>query len=426
MQNWKLIFTEEFKKNKNIDCIKFVNKYEDLIDSITRDAKLKKVKRFKASLEASPTLIVSNNGSTKNQSETVETDFEKGVTKSDKVICIERQRLNDPDALLRAHDLDPNKFDLVSAKNSKWDQVSNKDGHQVLYSSKITAKPKSPIFADSEYLLKYFETYTPNIKRNWRPLFEGSSEYLVLPLYDFHWGRLPYIDNVENFSLDDAKSYLIDNMVEYVDRFEGRHFKEVFIVIGQDFFNSCYNGMTSSQSHIQDNIVDTRTMYRTGTELIEDIVELFASRGDRVSIIGSIGNHSTSEEEWLFMLLKAYYRNDDRIRVDDSSHPRKYLSLGEACVGLGHVDKERDRIFGLMQCEVPEMWSMTSQHLFIAGHLHHFSVESKNGVELWRVPSPTLPDIWTVRNGYVMNPPKTMAFIFDEEKGLTENHFVYI
>jgi hypothetical protein len=360
--------------------------------------------------------------------EMVETNFTTGTTTSDKVISLLPDEISKADVLLKAHGFNPDEFELISAKNSKWEQGS-KEGIRTLYSSKISVKPRSGIKPFLKDICEHFENYRPKVdlEYDYFDWFE-SNECLVLPLVDFHWGRLPDMEHAENFNLSQIKEMLMENMRTYIRKFANRRFHKIYLVVGQDYFNSSFTGYTSSQTHLQSNATDVRTMYTTGTELLIDIVDLFIQSElcSHVQIVGSLGNHDTSEEFWLFKLLKAYYRNTKMVSVDDSCKPRKYLDLGAACVGVGHLDKEKDKAFGLMQCEVPELWAKAKTRMFIAGHLHHLSVESKQGVEIWRIPSPALPDRWTVESGFVQNQPKTMAFIFDYNEGLIENHYVNI
>lgn len=363
------------------------------------------------------------------QRECVETNFKTGATTSDKIIGLLPEEINKAEILLKAHGFNPDEFELVSAKNSKWEQGS-KDGLKTLYSSKITIKPRTGIEPVARDLSEYFKDYKghniPAFCECEKNSCKDSKESLLLPLYDFHWGRLPDVECAEYFSLQEVKRMLMDNITTYIEKFKTRKFKKVYLVVGQDYFNSSSTGYTTSQSHIQSNATDVATMYRTGTELLIDIINSFANVGESIYVIGSLGNHAKFEEMWLFSLLKAYYKDEPRIIVNDGTAPRKYIEYGASCIGLGHLDKEKDRIFGLMQSEVPYKWARTSTHMFIAGHFHHLTVESKQGVELWRVPSPTLPDRWTVEQGYVQNIPRTMAFVFDHEEGLIETHFVSV
>ena len=447
MKNWRRILLEEWEKGLYVSPADFVNNYGDLISAPNRDAKKKRVTRqienFKSGkmfLQDTPEDIplsdlknleensFSYTGDCMNK-EVIETNFKSGVITKDKVIEILPEEINDPNVLLRAHGFDPHKFELIGARNSRWEQNSKHDGKTVLYASRINVRPFISFENCIDEISEYFKDYKSSITKSTYKIIKdskNSKDYLVLPLYDFHWGRLPDLENAETFSLLDMKKVLLDNMKEYINRFQNRHFKKVYLVIGQDYFNSSFTGFTSSQSHLQSNAVDTHTMYRTGTELMIDIIEMFLDRGDPVEVVGSLGNHSKEEEAWLFALISAYYRNTPSVTVDDGHKPRKYLDLGSSCIGLGHLDKEGKRIFGLMQVEAPDLWAKATTRMFIAGHLHHFKVENEMGVEVWRIPSATLPDRWTVENGYVLTLPKTMAFVFNEDTGLVENHFVRI
>lgn len=451
MQNWRELLYQEYQKNRSITVAEFLNNYGNYVNGGSRQAKKSKIRRQLDNFKAGNNQIkpeddaraltdlgyvyednVSVNETKTTTIETtdvVEQNFVSGTISSDKLIEILPEHINEPAELLKAHGFDPHRFELLQARNSKWQQNSKTDGMKTLYASKITVRPFTSFENYIDEISDYFKDYKSSVvAEEYKQSYESmaSSEYLILPMYDFHWGRLPDMENAELFSLEKMKKLIFNNMKEYISRFRGRHFKKVFLVIGQDYFNSAYNGYTSSQSHLQSNAVDTHTMYRTGTELIIDIINMFAERGDPVQVVGSLGNHSKEEEAWLFALIKAYYRQTNEVQVDDSNRPRKYLDLGNSCVGLGHLDKEGKRVFGLMQVEAPELWAKANTRMFIAGHLHHFKVENEMGVELWRIPSATLPDRWTVENGYVLSLPKTMAFVFDEERGLVENHFVAI
>ncbi|HAU87771.1 MAG TPA: hypothetical protein DCW90_20475, partial [Lachnospiraceae bacterium] len=74
-----------------------------------------------------------------------QTDVNKdGSYTSDKLIEISEEDSKNPEFLLNAHGFDPIKWELVSARNSIWNQGS-KSGIKNLYSSKINVKPRTDI-----------------------------------------------------------------------------------------------------------------------------------------------------------------------------------------------------------------------------------------------------------------------------------------
>lgn len=356
--------------------------------------------------------------------ESVTINYEKGETISSKEIPLTPDQLTNPSELLMAHGYNPDDWEIRTATNSKTSRMTP-NGNTYVYASRITLKPKKSALTDVMEVAKYLEGFRapklPVIKK-----VKPTDEYLVVPLYDLHFGRFPDVEDFEKYDINEEKDRIINHVKKYIDKFSNRDFNKIYLIVGQDFLNSSFTGFTSSQSHLQSNAIDFRTMFRAGSELLISIIDMFAAKCNNLEVVGSLGNHDVSEEQMLFMLLKAYYRHESNIKVDDGFAPRKYREIGNATVGFGHLDKESKRAFGLMQIEAKDSWANTKSHVFIAGHLHHFSVDNENGVELYRIPAICPPDRWTRDNGYVMNEPKTMCFIFDKVDGLIETHFMYL
>ena len=356
--------------------------------------------------------------------EITEFNAEKNTTTSDKVVELEDCDINNPEALLRVHGFNPKHFILVNAKNSKWQQ-GLKVGTKTLYSSKITVKPKNPLISDLDEIGEYFKGYkceAQYFKMNPNP---NVKEYLVLPLYDLHWGRYCSAEIGDLYNREIAKGEILDNVCRYFDRFGDRKFKKIYLMVGQDYFNSSFTGYTTSQAHKQDNDCTFKDMFTSGCELMIDIINIVASRGE-VEVVFVEGNHARAEEYMLGKLVEAYYRNTNGVKIDADGKLRKYLDLGATVVGVSHGSDEKDRIFGLMQCEAPELWAKAKSRIWLLGHLHHLSVESKNGVDVYRIPSLTNNDEWTIKSGYTTSRRRTMAFVFDENDGLIETHFMNI
>lgn len=352
------------------------------------------------------------------------TNYEKGETASKRNIIMDDEQIKDSRELLIAHGFNPDEWTIKSATNSQIYR-EGLSGNTHAYTSRIVVKPKESIVSIACEVAKELNNYNFQKHSLCKIERKPSGENLVIPLYDLHWGRLP--DSAgSSFNIEEEKNRIISHIYKYVEKFKDRFFDEVYLILGQDFLNSSFTGYTSSQSHLQSNAVDFKTMFKTGSELLIEIIEIFRKMSGEVAVIGSLGNHDTSEEIALFELLKAYYRHDEEVYIDADVYPRKYYEIGNACVGFGHADKENKRIFGLMQHEAKDIWARTKSHIFIAGHLHSFSVDNENGVELYRVPTICPLDKWTVEQGYTMNEPKTMAFVFDDEDGLIENHFIFL
>jgi len=357
--------------------------------------------------------------------ESVTTNFEKGETTSSRDIALTPEQLKNPEELLKAHGYEPKDWELKTATNTKTMKKTS-NGEAYVYASRIVIKPKQSPLTAIEEISKMFETFKAPKLGMPKNKFK-SDDTLLIPLYDFHWGRIEEKDSdYEGFNIEEEKNRIIEHVFKYIEKFKNRQFKKIYLVIGQDFFNSSFTNFTSSQQHLQSNALEFKSMFKSGCEILINIINMFTEISNNIEVIGSIGNHAWAEEIAAFYLLEAYYRNAENVKIDSEGSVRKYIEIGNSCVGLAHADKEGDRLYGLMQIEAKDMWARTKSHVFVTGHLHHFQVNSKQGVEVYRCPSICYRDKWSVDNGYTQNEPKTMCFIFDEQEGLTETHFMYL
>ena len=71
-----------------------------------------------------------NNNTVVNTKESVFIDYLNRTTTSEKTISVLPDEINNPDTLLNAHGFNPREFELVSARNSRWD--GNGDGDKII------------------------------------------------------------------------------------------------------------------------------------------------------------------------------------------------------------------------------------------------------------------------------------------------------
>ena len=366
---------------------------------------------------------ISYTNNTYSKTETVELKPDGNIG-SDRIVDILPSDITNPETLLKAHGFNPDKFELVSAKNSKWQQGIT-DGTKNLYSSKIVVKPIQKL-VDANEVVDYFKDFKPNYTPE--KVHIDASRYgdsaLILPLYDIHFGRRARMEEVnEEYNLEIAKKDIYNSVKKFWTKVkDSNKFGKVVLVIGQDFLNSSSTGSTSSGKHVQENASSFRDIFIKGSELLIEIIDMFRADND-VLVWGIEGNHAREEEVMLFQFLRAWYRNDEHVTVDAEPNPRKYIKWGCNLIGSTHGSDEKDRIFGIMQQEVPELWGQTNYRCFITGHLHHFKVEEKNGVDVFVVPAMCKKDMWTHKSGY-MSKRRTVAFVFDSTEGLSQQYYI--
>ena len=135
-----------------------------------------------------------------------------GSRGSEKVIELSEDELNSKEALLKAHGFNPVNWELISARNSKWQMGDGSGGLKNLYSSKITVKP-TETGIDVDELMKKFEKFKPSHKRvAFRPE-PKNPKYLIINLFDLHIGRASYEAQTGlKYNLEIAEKEIMQNV----------------------------------------------------------------------------------------------------------------------------------------------------------------------------------------------------------------------
>lgn len=347
-----------------------------------------------------------------------------GATTSELVVDLKEEALTDAVALLKAHGFDPLKFDLVSAKNTRWNSNNGKN----LYSSKIVVQPvKNKL--DYEDIASHFENFkSPHTPVTVNKTNDKGGKMVVFGHFDVHFGRVASgYETGEDYNMDIAANNMRKTTSELINSINKEDVDRIVYVIGQDFFNSSFTGYTTSQSHMQDNETTFNTIFKRGGEIIIECIDMLAQVAP-VTVILSVGNHARFEENALAQLIAAYYRNDENVIVNSNPFPRKYVEYGVNCIGLTHGSDEKERIYTLMQSEVPEIWGRTKTRVWLTGHIHHRTVLTKedSNVIVFSMSAMAKPDNWTVKSGYTMAMNGCSAYIFDFNKGLSGIEFFYV
>ena len=133
------------------------------------------------------------------------------------------------------------------------------------------------------------------------------------------------------------------------------------------------------------------------------------------------GNH---DKLLSYMLIKALEQKDfvnRNVCFDSSVAPRKYITIGDSLIGLGHLDNEnkKQKPF-LMQNEVKDKYGKSKYNYFISGHFHNYSVEEVGGIQYIRLPSLSGMDNWHNEQGFVCSTKGAIALEFIKYGGLVK------
>lgn len=337
-----------------------------------------------------------------------------------KMISIKEGEIITPELIMEKHQIDPEKWEVVTYKNNYWN--SQKKGGELLtlFQSKLTVKPKKADELNLDKIKEHFENYIPQYAKSTKVrAYNPGKELLVPCFFDVHFSKLAHADESgEHYDYKIAKKRLIESAKAYIERLEGRSFEKVLLVVGNDYFNSEANAETAHGTR-QDNDSRAHKIFTRGTEALIEVINMFAEIAP-VDVVHIAGNHDTMTSFYCACVLNAFYRNDSNVNVDNGPKLRKYYRYGTNLIGLTHGSEEKDRIYGLMQVEAAKDWGETTTHEWLIGHLHSEGVTEKNGVTVRRIPSICSADAWHFSQGYTMSPKRSCAFIYNKDIGLTD------
>ena len=249
---------------------------------------------------------------------------------------------------------------------------------------------------------------------------------LEVAVYDIHLGRLSWSEESgQNYDTTIAKKAFEWSIKQHLWKARNDTVEKILFVVGQDFLHyDNAQGTTTSGTPMD---ADTRWLkvIRTGfSMLVEAILEMSAVAPVEVLIIP--GNHDKHSTLALGEMLAAYFKDTNRISIDNSAKLRKYVLYGNVLLGFAHGMHEKPQnIVGIMssQGEASQYWS---QSIFREMHLGHFHTKrvvdplrEYNGVVIRYVGSICAPDAWHYEKGFVGNTRSSESFLWNYNSGLS-------
>lgn len=327
-------------------------------------------------------------------SETVEI-LSNGSVKSDKLIELSLEQAKDQQYILEAHGFDAKEWEVVSAKSSQWNHQNRELGTSIMYSSKVTVKPrKKDALNEHEVLRELARDIKPVII----PTNYTGENNLVIGLADLHFGITQLSDTLAK--LDDIKSIIQNG------------YKQIVIEQLGDLFHS--SQMKTSQT-LKGTILDDVDMVKA----IEDAKTFFdviiteaLQYSKKVSVEHAGGNHSDNFEYMFLIYLEAKYPD---VKVNYHNDYRSAYMLDNVGIMLSHGDNAKKKIAELFAYEFKLIWCASETMESHSGHFH--SVEKEiGGVIMRQFGTPKPNDDYEIRNGWTTNRKVIQLIEYDQDR----------
>ena len=424
---FKLYFNDKFIENMNYKKLRNYCKENGLIlDNILRTLPdYKNEKRRNRQYKGYKIIKVSNNideivKETKIENKPLindnkEIDFIKGRIRAEKIIHLNVDNINEKD-ILNEFNLDIKEWQIEKLNYSLWDSPNKEKGSISLYSVRCQFKKRNNFDYDIETLKNIIDE---NIGKkvgkqiNLEKDVSTIEKYLLINIADLHLNKYSNDYNllIAHDRYNSALNYFVNNT----------NARTCILVIGEDFFNIDTLSRTTTKGTIQDTEVDVYKMFEFGLKMLINSLTYLSLNFDKVNVILIQGNH---DKLLSYMLVKALEQREyakDNVYFDSSISTRKYITIGDSLIGLGHLDTEnkKQKPF-LMQNEVKEKYGKSKYNYFISGHFHNYSVDEVGGIQYIRLPSLSGIDNWHDEMGYTTQIKGAMAFEFIKYGGMVK------
>jgi len=314
---------------------------------------------------------------------------------------------------------DPKELAELATLQQKDLYFNEKQGKQLKYYKKQLQK-----YWDKEY---WFDKADKAIQEFWSnydgelPEFdvkEIDDEFVLeINIPDLHLARLCWKAEVgENYDRKKAVKRFMKILKEIINRVKVKIDKIIF-PLGHDFTNFDNIDGETTNGTFQDNDSRWQKMIITAQELAVTAIELMKKEADIVEVILIQGNHDFVTSFHIVRYLKAYYKNDDRVEIDDSPKLRKYRLIGINLIGYSHGDKEGKNIYDIMHNEVPKLWGKSKYREFHLGHIHTREVREKNGVIFRWIPAAAAKSSWEYNKAFT-SMAGSKGYLYHRNKGL--------
>ena len=336
-----------------------------------------------------------------------------GSSTSEKYLRCSREDIVNPEFLLVKHGFSIDEFELVSAKSSIWDGNIG-DGKEVLYSSRITVKPKDYKKDISSLISKVLSGYEGNFDLPSVGSKDSTGKkYLEICFPDLHLGLTDRSGNANYFP---HYNYLT-SVLKHVAGHSG-DYKEIVLAFLGDIFHYDTKAKTTTAGTQQESNMAFESMYnyavRYFTTLISELYKATAKTLTKIKVVYVPGNHDELLGYTIMELLRQLYENQG-VEFDIVNEPRKYVKLGNNIVGFTHGDMPAKNMSRWIYNDAKGDLGGVETIEVHAGHLHHEEVHEDGGVTVRYLPCLADCSPWEKSKGYSHN-ERGMVFVWGEDR----------
>jgi hypothetical protein len=279
---------------------------------------------------------------------------------------------------------------------------------------------KSPVLSYTDVkddIIKEMREYAPNYPKIKR---EHSKEahLLVIDPADIHIGKLSVkTETGEDYNPAIAVLRVLEAVNSLISKCSGFKVDKVMYVIGNDILHTDTPRRTTTSGTPQDTSGMWHENFIIAKKLHISIIESLMQIAD-VYVQYDPSNHDYMSGFFLADTISSWFSNCKHVTFNTNPTHRKYFRYHSNLIGTTHGDgaKEADLPL-LMAHETGADWAECKHKYFYTHHIHHKKSKDYMGVTIESMRSPSGPDSWHYRNGYLHSPKGIDAFIHHPTQG---------
>ncbi len=276
----------------------------------------------------------------------------------------------------------------------------------------IFAKPKEKSLYDLkakliEGMTKHSPKY-PAIKRK----KIKDAHLLLINIADLHIGKLSSAyETGEVYNVNIAVNRAIEAVEGLLYNTSNFPIETICLMIGNDILHTDTPKGTTTSGTAQDTDGLWYDNFMIAQKLLVRIIERLLPIAN-VHVIHLPSNHDWMGGWYLSQSIYSWFHNCKNITFDVDMRHRKAFKYHNNLIGSTHGDGAKlNNLALLLAHEFPLEWSSTQHRYIYTNHIHHKTSKDFMSVTIESSRSPSAPDSWHHRNGYVFAPQAIEAYV---------------
>jgi len=334
--------------------------------------------------------------------------------------------------------LNPNEWVLERLVCNAWemgyvDKNTGQSATQPLYQCKATLLPN----------VKYntFKEITAELLKNLQPFRSDSllslgknqvtsptDNFVLFSIPDIHLGKLAWkAETGDDYDLKIASEAYMSAYRTLVNRvftyLKAPAKTEILYVIGNDLLHVDNKKATTTAGTPMDADTRFHKIFSQAVELATATIIDLQSKFKKVHVVIVPGNHDNESSYFVGEVLKAYFRNNENVAIDNAPNPLKTFRHEKLMFCFSHGDKMKQYDMPLVFATADRKnWGESKFTYIFLGHLHQNKISrtedvtENRGVKIIHLPSLCGSDAWHHENGY-KGIRAAQSWVFNRESG---------